>query len=48
MSKQVEMFMESQIEDDPPLKAAFIEKLERIRKGKFIRVESFAKRYGLE
>ncbi|HLC85412.1 MAG TPA: hypothetical protein VJH22_06485 [Candidatus Nanoarchaeia archaeon] len=47
MSKQIEIFMEAQIEDDPVLKREYLEKLERVRKGKFIRVDDFAKRYGL-
>ncbi|MBI4919632.1 hypothetical protein HY837_06885 [archaeon] len=48
MSKQVEMFMENFISKEPEAKKEYLEKLERIRKGKFIKVESFAKRYGLE
>lgn len=48
MSKQIEMFMESMIEKEPKAKEEYLEKLERIRKGKFIRVRNFAKRYGLE
>lgn len=47
MSKQVEMFMESMIEDEPEAKEEYLKKLDRIRKGKFIRVKSFADRYGL-
>ena len=47
MSKQVEMFMESIIEQDPKAKKEYLEKLERIRSGKFIRVTNFADRYGL-
>lgn len=47
MSKQVEMFMESMVEEDPKAKQEYLDKIERIRKGKFIRVESFANRYGL-
>lgn len=45
MSKQIELFMESYIE--PEAKKEYLEKLERVRKGKFIRVKSFAERYGL-
>lgn len=48
MSKQIQMFMEAQVEENPEVKKAYLEKLERIRKGRFIRVESFAKRFGLE
>ncbi|MBN2051898.1 hypothetical protein JW756_00160 [Candidatus Woesearchaeota archaeon] len=47
MSKQIEMFMESMLEEEPEAKQEYLEKLERIRKGKFIRVKSFADRYGL-
>jgi len=48
MSKQIDLFMESQIEEKPEAKKEYLEKLERIRKGKFIRVKSFAERYGLQ
>lgn len=34
-------------EDEPELRPEFIEKMERIKKQKFIRVDDFAKRYGL-
>ncbi len=47
MSKQVEFFMESVVEEDPKVKAEYLKKLDRIRKGKFIRVNNFAERYGL-
>ncbi len=47
MSKQVEMFMESMTEEEPEAKQEYLQKLERIRKGKFIRVDNFADRYGL-
>ena len=47
MSKQIEFFMRSIIENEPEAKQEYIQKLERIRQGKFIRVDNFAKRYGL-
>lgn len=47
MSKQVEIFMASQVEDEPVARADYMKRLERIRKGKFVGVKSFAKRYGL-
>ncbi len=47
MSKQVEFFMESFIAKEPKAKKEYLEKLERVRNGKFIRVKSFAERYGL-
>ncbi|MBM3229002.1 hypothetical protein FJZ26_01095 [Candidatus Parvarchaeota archaeon] len=48
MSKQVEMFMASQTEEESNVRNAYLKKLERLRKGRFISVNSFAKRYGLE
>ena len=47
MSKQIEFFMRSIVEDKPEVKQEYLQKLERIRKGKFIRVNNFANRYGL-
>ncbi len=47
MSKQVDMFMASQVEDEPKAKKEYLERLEQIRKGKFVSVKSFSKRYGL-
>lgn len=35
-------------EDDPELRPEFIKKLESLKKQKFIRVDDFAKRYGLK
>jgi len=40
MSKQVNMFIESQIEENPKVRQSYLEKLERIRKGKFIKIEN--------
>ena len=47
MSKQVELFMHSQVEEEPEVKKEYLERLEHIRKGKFIQVKSFAERYGV-
>jgi ligand-binding sensor protein len=47
MSKQVELFMESMVEEEPEAKQEYLQKLDRIRKGKFMRVDNFASRYGL-
>lgn len=47
MSKQVELFMESMVEEEPEAKKEYLEKLERIRKGKFSKIKSLADRYGL-
>jgi hypothetical protein len=48
MSRQVELFMEAQLAEEPKARKEYLEKLERIRKGRFVRVDNFAKRYGLE
>ena len=47
MSKQVGIFMASQTESEPKLRAGYLKRLENIRKGRFVKVNSFAKRYGL-
>ncbi len=47
MSKQVEFFMESQIEEEPEAKKEYLEKLNMIRKGRFLKVKSFSEMYGL-
>ncbi len=46
MSKQIQMFMESVVSQDPKAKQEYLEKLDEIRKGKFIRVNDFSERYG--
>ena len=48
MSKQVEFFMRSMVESKPEIREEYLEKLERLRGGKFVRVENFAERYGLK
>ena len=48
MSNQIELFMESQIENEPEAKREYLEKLDRMRKGKFVSVKNFAEKYGLE
>ncbi len=48
MSKQIELFMELFVAEEPEAKKEYLEKLERIRKGRFIRVDNFAKDFGLE
>ena len=45
MSKQVEMFMASQMEEEPEARGDYLRKLDRLRKGKFIRVTDFSARY---
>ena len=46
MSKQVDMFMKSQIEDEPSARDEYLRKLDGIRKGKFIKVKgSLMNRY---
>ena len=48
MSKQIEMFMKSRVEEREEVREEYLQKLEEIRRGKFIRVDDFAKRYGLQ
>lgn len=47
MSKLVNMFMQSQIEEEPAVKKEYLKKLDEIRNGKFIQIDSFSERYGL-
>ena len=47
MSRQIELFMESMLEDDPEAKKEYVEKLNRIRKGNFVSIGNFAERYKL-
>jgi len=47
MSKQVELFMASQVEDEPEIRKEYLKKLERLRKGKFIKVKNFREHFGL-
>ena len=48
MSKQIEMFMKSRVEDREEVREEYLQKLEEIRRGKFIRIDNFAERYGLQ
>jgi antitoxin component of RelBE/YafQ-DinJ toxin-antitoxin module len=48
MSKQVNIFIEAQIEENPEIREEYLKKLEKIRKGKFIKIgsiEDLKKRY---
>ena len=48
MSKQIDIFIKAQLEEKPKIRAEYLQKLEAIRKGKFIKVgsiEQFKKRY---
>ena len=45
MSKQVEIFIEAQMAEEPKVRQEYLQKLEAIRKGKFIKVDDFKKRY---
>ena len=47
MSKQIEFFMQVIIAEEPKAKKEYLEKLDKIRKGKFIPIKNFAERYGL-
>jgi hypothetical protein len=39
--------MKSRVEDKEEVREEYLQKLEEIRRGKFIRVDNFAERYGL-
>jgi len=48
MSKQINIFIQSQMEEEPKVREEYLKKLEVIRKGKFIKVgtfDDFKKRY---
>ncbi len=48
MSKQINFFIKSQMAEKPEVRKGYLKKLERIRKGKFIKIgsiEDFKKRY---
>jgi len=47
MSKQIELFMESVVEEDPEARNEYLKKLENIRKGRFLKVRNFSDHYGL-
>jgi antitoxin component of RelBE/YafQ-DinJ toxin-antitoxin module len=40
MSKQINMFIESQITEEPELRESYLKKLESIRRGKYIKFNS--------
>ena len=51
MSKQVDFFMKSVIEEEPEAKKEYIDKLNNIRKQKSMHIgglDNFKKRYGIE
>ena len=48
MSKQIDIFIKAQLEEKPKVRAEYLQRLEAIRRGKFIKVggiEDFKKRY---
>jgi antitoxin component of RelBE/YafQ-DinJ toxin-antitoxin module len=48
MSKQIDIFIKAQLEEEPKIREEYLKKLETIRKGKFIKVgniDDFKKRY---
>ncbi|MDA3836714.1 MAG: hypothetical protein PF542_03760 [Nanoarchaeota archaeon] len=48
MSQQVNLFIKTQIEEEPKVRESYLRKLERIRKqDKFIEVKNFSERYDL-
>jgi len=47
MSKQINIFIEAQMEEKPKVRREYLKKLEAISKGRFIKVSNFSKRYEL-
>ena len=47
MSRQIDFFMKSMSAEEPSVRKEYQEKLNRIRNGRFIKVDDFAKRYRL-
>ncbi len=48
MSKQIDIFIKAQIEENPKVREEYLKKLELIRKGRFIKIgnfEDFNKKY---
>ena len=39
MSKQIDIFIKSQLEEEPKVREEYLKKLDRIRKGKFIKAD---------
>ena len=51
MSKQIDFFMKSVVEEEPEAKKEYLKKLDRIREQRTIHIgslENFKKRYGIE
>ena len=44
MSKQIDIFIKAQLEEKPKVRKEYLEKLDRIRRGKFIRFNSIEPR----
>jgi len=48
MSKQINIFIEAQMAEEPEVREEYLKKLNRIiKRDKFIEVKDFSKRYGL-
>ena len=45
MSKRINFFINSQMADKEEVREEYLEKLDRIRKGRFVKVDNFKKRY---
>ncbi len=45
MSNQINTFISAQITEEPKIREEYLRKLEKIRKGNFIKVSDFKKRY---
>jgi len=47
MSKQINNFMKTFTEDEPEVREEYLEKLERLRKGKYIKVDNLEKHFNV-
>jgi len=45
MSKQIEIFIEAQIEENPKVREEYLHRLDAVRKGNFVKVDDFKRRY---
>jgi len=47
MSRQIQNFMRAFVKEEPVARKDYARKLDRIRRGRFLKVASFTQRYGL-
>ncbi len=47
MSRQIENFMRTFVREEPAARKEYLQKLEKIRRGRFTKVSNLSQRYGL-